>query len=123
MSCQNQHNGNCPKYQKKEDYRQALRQYPNLDNPLKDWECNEAEEKTCKKFLAYPPVMTHNEFINKKAEILKDIPKELHNALSGMAWERGHSAGYEEVINYLADLVNELKEPITQLETRIRKEK
>lgn len=48
--------------------------------------------------------MTLQEYEKKRDEILDGIPKEFAAFLSMKAWEYGHSAGFEEVINYLQGL-------------------
>lgn len=121
MSCQCRYQG-CKKYQKKRDYDMAIRTYPGLDNPLKDWECTEAEEKTCKQFKATPPRMTQYEFETTQETLLKDVPDEFRGTISYRAWERGHSAGYEEVIAYVREMITDLQSPIKKFEDRIRQE-
>jgi flagellar biosynthesis/type III secretory pathway protein FliH len=66
--------------------------------------------------------MTEGEFANQQQEMLKEIPKEFRSAMSYKAWEDGHSAGYEEVILLLSNLIDAFKEPIEEFEHRIRKE-
>lgn len=66
--------------------------------------------------------MTEQEFTQKQAELLKDIPEELKGTLSYMAYERGHSAGYEEVICVLQGLVSDLHEPLQKLVERVSEE-
>lgn len=56
-------------------------------------------------------------------KLLAELPPELRSAVSYMAYERGHSAGFEEVLGILKNLVYELKGPIGDLITRIRSEK
>jgi hypothetical protein len=58
-----------------------------------------------------PPMvrMTENEFYQEREELVMELPVEFHSAVNQMAWEHGHSAGYEEVINYLRELVSNLK--------------
>lgn len=53
--------------------------------------------------------MLETEFNAKIGEILQSIPKEFHSALSYYAWEQGHSAGFEEVISVLRNLVSDLQ--------------
>lgn len=125
MSCQRKNctgNTGCKKYQKKEDYRQAKRQYPNIDNPLEKWVCTAEEEATCKDHKPYPARMLQGEFGKKQDELLADMPEEFKSVLSAMAWEMGHSAGFEEVINYLKSLVDDLQEPIELFACRIRRQ-
>ena len=65
--------------------------------------------------------MTDQEYTDKQKELLKDIPIEFHGTLSYMAYDRGHSCGYDECINILSDMVYELKTPIKQYTERILK--
>jgi hypothetical protein len=78
------------------------------------------EEGTEKCFKPYPPRMTDVEFEAAQTEILTGIPEEFRSTISYMAYESGHSAGYEEVINYLRGLVADLEGPIKQFEKNIR---
>ena len=66
--------------------------------------------------------MTGEEFNVQETELLKQIPPEFRSALSGMAYEDGHYAGYEEVLSILRGLINSLEEPIANFEKRIRSE-
>ncbi len=45
--------------------------------------------------------MTEEEFNKEQADLLGGIPPELHSALQHFAWDKGHSAGYEEVVGVL----------------------
>lgn len=84
--------------------------------------CTEAIEKFCGTFKPFPPPITEKEFADKQAEILQNIPKEFRGRLSYMAWQQGHSAGYEEVILDLKELVDNLEEPIKEFEKRLIKQ-
>jgi hypothetical protein len=55
-------------------------------------------------------------------DILGALPPELRSAVSQMAWEHGHSAGYAEVLSYATGFVADLKEPLAAFETRVRAE-
>jgi hypothetical protein len=101
MSCQRKHTSACV-------------------NPTFRQTCNSKTEAECKLFLPFPPRMTDEEYIRKQTKLLKDIPKELHAALSYMAYERGHSAGNEEIVIELHDLVSGLQEPLKNYEARVR---
>lgn len=57
--------------------------------------------------------ITENEFI------LKDVPIEFKSPLSQMAYERGHSAGENEVTGVLRGLVADLLPAITAFQERI----
>lgn len=50
--------------------------------------------------------MNAEEYNLKEAELLKTVPAELRSWLSYLAYERGHSAGYSEVLSCLSDLVD-----------------
>jgi hypothetical protein len=63
--------------------------------------------------------MTNEEFASTQTEILKDIPEEFKSALSYMAYERGHSAGNEEIVNELRGLVSDLQQAIEDYTKRI----
>ena len=56
--------------------------------------------------------MNEVEFANKQAELLEDIDPIFHSTLSYMAYEREHSAGYEEIIGCLMGLVDDLTKPL-----------
>ena len=130
-NCQRKHMSGaegCKKEQQKEGYRQALSRFrpgrncPNLENPLQNWECTEEVEKSCPHFKPFPPRMTAEEFKSKENELLNEVPKEFRSALSSKAYADGHSAGFEEIICHLEELVNSLGEPIRNFEKRIRAE-
>ena len=120
MNCQHKHL--CSMYVKKKDYSLAKKKYPNIDNPLERWECNEEYEKTCNKFKPFPPRMTQEEYTNKRESILKDIPNEFKFVISSIAWDMGHSSGYEETIGILENIVSNFERPIKDFEQRIRHE-
>ncbi len=65
---------------------------------------------------------SEGEFYEKQTEILKEIPIEFRAALSYMAWEHGHSSGFNEVLMILTDTIFHLKEPIKKFEERIKNE-
>jgi len=117
MSCQSKHT--CPKYMKKQEYHQAKKKFPRIANPLEKWHCDEAEEKICSDFKPYPPPTTAEQFEVKQTEILKDIPLEFRGAIAYLAWEQGHSYGYDEVLIHVHELADNLKEPIKKYRERI----
>jgi len=49
--------------------------------------------------------MTPDEFAIEEAELLSTIPTELQGYFSSVAYDRGHSAGYEEVLCILAGMI------------------
>jgi hypothetical protein len=63
--------------------------------------------------------MTEEQFRDQEDEILKDVPIEFHGPLRGMAWDQGHSAGFEEVIGDLREMVYRLKPAIAEYTARI----
>lgn len=52
--------------------------------------------------------MTPEEFNKQETELLNKVPQEFRGWLSYYAYEQGHSAGYEEVLSYLRELIYEL---------------
>ena len=66
--------------------------------------------------------MKEHEFSAKQAELLEKLPEEFHSCLRMMAWERGHSSGYEEVLAILENLVSELEMPIIEFGNRVDRE-
>lgn len=64
--------------------------------------------------------MTPQEFNEKEFELLQLVPLEFRAALSGLAYERGHAYGYEEVLGHLQNYVDTLVEPIEQFKLRLK---
>ena len=58
--------------------------------------------------------MTLEEYNLQQDQLLEELPEELRPVISWMAYERGHSGGYEEVIGILTGLVSDLKGPIVE---------
>lgn len=56
----------------------------------------------------------------KQKEMLKEIPVEFHSVLAWMAYDRGHSAGEEEVLSILGSLVDDLKPAIDNFKKRMK---
>lgn len=79
-------------------------------------------EKDVKVYKIQPPLarMTEVEFTEEQCSLLDGIPYELRDAFTQYAWEHGHSSGYEEVINYLQELVSEFKPAIDKLINRVK---
>lgn len=63
--------------------------------------------------------MTDEEYQLEWTELLKDIPTEFHSFIKNDCWDRGHSAGYEEVINYAREMCYNIKEPIESFRRRL----
>jgi hypothetical protein len=68
-----------------------------------------------------PPLtrMTEDEYNKEHDDLISKLPVEFHGVVSSMAWERGHSAGYEEVIGILSELVDKLSPAIKAFERAI----
>jgi hypothetical protein len=62
--------------------------------------------------------MTNEEFAKKQDELLDQVPKEFHGALSYMAYESGHARGHDEVLSHLIDYIDHLKDSIENFGTR-----
>lgn len=71
-----------------------------------------------------PPLsrMTDEEFAAEQDKLLTNIPHEFHAHLTNAAYDRGHSAGMEEVISELQSLVVMLTNPIAAYRARITDE-
>lgn len=63
-----------------------------------------------------------NAFEKEQNELLKYIPPEFHSVVRSMAWDKGHSSGYREVLNYVSEYVDSLAEPIEAYTERIKNE-
>lgn len=59
--------------------------------------------------------MTDNEFNQKMDRLLLNVPESIAKFVRSTAYDRGHSAGYEEVLSIAESLVSELDEVITEL--------
>lgn len=68
------------------------------------------------------PPMDKEEFAQEQERLLAAIPDEFHGFVSYRAWDQGHSSGYEEVLLYVTELVDELKGPIKEFEVRLKRE-
>jgi arylsulfatase A-like enzyme len=66
--------------------------------------------------------MTNEEFLQRETALLDRLPAELRQAVSYMAYERGHAYGHEEVLGHVSDLVENLSGPIDALIARVRQE-
>lgn len=65
--------------------------------------------------------MFKSEFENKQKEIFDDCltPKEFREAIAKLAWNEGHSHGYEEVLIYVEEFATSFKEPFKQYNERM----
>jgi len=53
--------------------------------------------------------MNQEQFNAEEKVILEELPEKFRSFVSSYAWDRGHSAGFEEVLSYERDLVERLK--------------
>jgi hypothetical protein len=63
--------------------------------------------------------MTDMEYKSEMAKILLDVPASFRGFVEQDAWDRGHSSGYEEVINIASSLVADLKPAIKAFEKEL----
>jgi hypothetical protein len=61
------------------------------------------------------------ELTRKETELLAVLPEEFRSTLSSMAYDRGHSAGLEEVVSILDQLVYDLTPAIMAYTNRLTK--
>ncbi len=79
------------------------------------------ERRPCgtKEVMPYLERMTEDEYATEMMDILGPLPEAFRQFVRSQAYDRGHSAGYEEVISIASDLASELlpccKEYATQL--------
>lgn len=68
-----------------------------------------------------PPLarMTQMDFDRRQKEILASLPEEFHGFVNNQAWERGHSAGFEEVISIMENLAEALEIPVADYCSKI----
>jgi hypothetical protein len=64
--------------------------------------------------------MTESEYDLCASALLERLPPELRPAVSGHAWQQGHSDGYTNVLSILEDLVDTLEGPVKVLITRLQ---
>jgi len=58
-------------------------------------------------------------FEQKQEKSLAEIPEEFRSFVRTHAWEQGHSCGYQEVLNYVEDMVWSLKPAIEKFQKRV----
>lgn len=63
--------------------------------------------------------MTQEEYTEEMESILSDLPEEFRLFVSQQSWEEGHSAGYEEVVNYAQDYAYSLASAIKAYNQRM----
>jgi hypothetical protein len=62
--------------------------------------------------------MTEKEYTDKLDNILSSLPLEFRSYVSYAAWDRGHSAGYENVLGIAEGMAYDLQEPINNFRVR-----
>lgn len=65
--------------------------------------------------------MTEEEFRAERKLLLEGVPAEFIEYIINESWGRGHSSGYEEVINYVKGMVGDLMPIIRDYTKRILK--
>ena len=80
------------------------------------------DKRFVKNITIQPPFarMTDVEFNKEQDDLLSALPVEFRSAVASNAWERGHSAGLEEVLLHVDELVHLLQDPILKYTDRIR---
>ena len=63
--------------------------------------------------------MTPEEYANREAEILKNIPSEFHGPLSYLAYQHGHGSGYHNILIYLEEYAEMIEKPLAEYIKRI----
>jgi hypothetical protein len=61
-------------------------------------------------------------FVEAQTEALSQVPEEFRSVIASLAWDRGHSAGYNEILLYVNEYVDSLKKPIQTYTERIKRE-
>jgi hypothetical protein len=120
--CTKANKSTCPHYSKKEDYRLAKKQFPNIDNPMENWQCNPEFASQCKHYDAPIKRLMEKEFQEKQCEMMQNIPAEFHNGIAYLAWEQGHAYGFEEVLLHLSDIIDAIEKPLEEYTKRILNE-
>lgn len=64
--------------------------------------------------------MTADEYNAEMEEELKDIPEEFRPYVSNESYDRGHSAGYEEVLGIAKEMIHNLRPCIENYRKRIQ---
>lgn len=66
--------------------------------------------------------MTEAEYDKKADELLKRVAPEVRDAFKHLGYAERHSYGWDDVWDFLSDLVYYLEDPLAKLEWRIVKE-
>ena len=69
--------------------------------------------------MPYLERMTGEEYNEELMQALEELPEEFQNYARQAAWQRGHSAGYEEVVNIAKEIVSDLLPHIKRYQRRI----
>lgn len=62
---------------------------------------------------------TETEFEAEQEELLLEVPEEFRDAIRSKAWADGHSAGYEEVIYHIKDLIDFISPCLTKYKAKV----
>lgn len=75
-------------------------------------------------FAVHPPLerLKDDEFEQEMRALLSDLPDEFQSFIREQAYDRGHSAGMEEVLSIAQDLHHNLKECVDKYTSRITSE-
>ncbi len=73
-------------------------------------------------FNVVPPLarMTDDDYNRELNEALNDLPDEFRDFISQRAYEDGHSAGYEEIVNLARSLATDLKPAVDKYTKRLK---
>lgn len=69
--------------------------------------------------MPYLERMTQDEYNEALEEAVEDLPQEFQEYVRMIAWNQGHSSGYEEVVNIATDMAGELEKYVTRYQKRI----
>lgn len=77
----------------------------------------------CEDHFSWVDDLEVHEFDPDSAEyILRDVPEEFQSIMSGVAYDRGHSSGKEEVAMILREMVNDFLPAIHAFEKRLKEQ-
>lgn len=81
----------------------------------------ELERRKVGRYEVMPPFepMNEEEYNEELAKAIENLPLEFRNYVSRASWERGHSAGYEEVVNIAQEMAYDLSQCIQQYHSRM----
>lgn len=98
----------------KDESRKAFVYSLNIENG----KIKETLIKTCSLILPQEEP-SENQYREGLERCLKVIPEEFHSFVEGMAWDRGHSSGYREVLNIAEEIAEGLEKATKKYEQRL----